>query len=458
MKKASIFLSILLSIGICFNLCACDTTVLHDPNEDETQNTQESDTQEESDTKESEETNQEDIVKTPVDIETIGGVVIVGKIGFDEKGWHIVPEQPLNITYTYFIDNPSVFPEQTRISMIDPKDDGVEKSVYLGQTVTVHGEFRFVRNDFETLYLLPYTITVGKIAEGSYGDSDLKAPDTPVDLYDRSQPLPEYMESSIIDGKYIYNAFMLSEESLQLMGNDFASFFCDFVDAILNYRSEVACPKKVYAEMLGTVIYYDFPFFNACAEPFEFIKHYNEETTMISIEYKYSADEHQKLFDQFQKAANEMLATVTPDMSDAEKAKNIYHELCTRMVYDNSALEYFERKDSYYAYLYNSGVCITFANVYNQLLTQVGIKTTIATCDYTATMGHAWSIVTLDGKDYFCDPTFELSYDNGNGYIYFGQNYADRTKDGIGKDGIRAGKYYSFAVLPEMIADESLKK
>ena len=151
MKKASIFLSILLSIGICFNLCACDTTVLHDPNEDETQNTQESDTQEESATKESEETNQEDIVKTPVDIETIGGVVIVGKIGFDEKGWHIVPEQPLNITYTYFIDNPSVFPEQTRISMIDPKDDGVEKSVYLGQTVTVHGEFRFVRNDYDVL-------------------------------------------------------------------------------------------------------------------------------------------------------------------------------------------------------------------------------------------------------------------------------------------------------------------
>ena len=402
---------------------------------------------------------EQDTAPMPLDIETIGGVVIVGKIGFDEKGWHIVPEQPLNITYTYFLDNPSVFPEQTRISMTDPKDDGVDKSVYLGQTVTVKGEFRFVRNDFDTLYLLPYTVTIGKTVEESYGDSELKAPTGPVDLYDRSIPLPKYLEPRIMLGKYIYNAFMLSEESLQLMGNDFALFYCDFVDAFLGYRSEVPCPEKRYTELLGSVIYYDFPIFNACAAPFEFIKHYDEETNTIRIVYKYSEDEHRKLLDRFLKAADEMLATVTPEMSDAEKAKNIYHELCTRMVYDDSALEILERKDSYFAYLHNSGVCITFANVYNQLLTQVGIKATVATCDYDATMGHVWSVVTLDGKDYFCDPTFELSRDNGNGYVYFGMNYADRTRDGIEKDGIRAGKYYfTYTVLPEMIAQQSLGK
>jgi hypothetical protein len=272
-------------------------------------------------------------------------------------------------------------------------------------------------------------------------------------------PLPKYMEPRIMDGKYIYNAFMLSEESLQLLGNDFALFYCDFVDAILSYRSEVPCPEKVYAEMLSSVIYYDFPIFDACAQPFEFFKHYDQETNMINIEYKYNADEHQQLLNQFLKAADEMLATVTPDMNEIEKAQNIYHEICTRMVYDDSALEDFERKGSYYAYLHNSGVCVTFANVYNQLLTQVGIKTTLATCDYDATMGHVWSVVTLNGKDYFCDPTFELSHDNGNGYIYFGMNYADRTRDGIGKDGIRVGKYYSTStVLPEMFAEQSLNK
>lgn len=104
------------------------------------------------------------------------------------------------------------------------------------------------------------------------------------------------------------------------------------------------------------------------------------------------------------------------------------------------------------------GYYYPFANVYNQLLTQVGIKATIATCDLEASLGHAWSLVTLDGKNYFCDPTYELSHDNGNGYIYFGMNYADRTQNGLGKDGIRGGRYYfTYTVRPDMLAENSLE-
>ena len=466
MKKLSILLSLLLAVAFCFNLCACSAIVNNNQTEDKPQSTQGSSAPTETASAATEETTSTAPVETnpaistkdPIDIKTNGGVVIVGRIGFDEKGWHIIPEQPLNVSYEFFLDNPSVFPQQTQIAMFDPSVDGVEKAQYLGQTVTTEGTFRFYRDDFETLYFAPYTITIGKNVEESYGDSELKAPEGPVDLYDRSEPLPKYLDPLILDGKYNYNAFMLSEESLQLMGNDFALFYCDFVDAILCYRSEIPCPKRSYAEMLGTVIYYDFPIFDACAEPFEFLKHYDSETNTIRIAYKYSKDAHQELLTQFLVTADEMLATVTPNMNDVEKAKNIYHELCTRMVYDNSALEDPERKDSYFAYLHNSGVCITFANVYNQLLTQVGIKTTLATCAYNATMGHVWSIVTLDGEDYFCDPTFELSHDNGSGYTYFGMNYADRIKDGLGKDGIRAGKYYTYTVLPEMIAEDTLNK
>ena len=464
MKKFSSLLVVLLAVWLCFSLCACSAAVLRDQNEKESSDTKDSDTDMEKDTAESEETmpiftegnDSEITLRASLDIETLGGVVIVGKIGFDEAGWHIIPEQPLNITYEYFLDNPSVFPEQTVIRLIDPKDDGIDKAVYLGQTITVYGEFRFVRNDFETLYLFPHTITIGKIVEESYGDSELKSPEGPVDLYDRSEPLPKYLAPMIWDGSYIYNAFMLSEETLMLMGNEFASFYCDFVDAILGYRSEVPCPEKRYAEMLSSVIYYDFPLFNACAEPFEFLKHYDSESNTIRIAYQYSEETHRELLAEFLGAGDELLSGVTPDMSDVEKAKTIYHALCTRMVYDDSALEIFERKDSYFAYLHNSGVCITFANVYNQLLTQVGIKATLASCEYDATMGHMWSLITLDGKEYFCDPTFELSRDNGNGYVYFGMDYADRTENGLGKDGIRAGKYFTYTVLPEMIAEQSL--
>ena len=394
---------------------------------------------------------------TPVDISTTGGIVIVGTIGYENGSWYIAPEQPLNLSFEYFLDNPSVFPGLTRIRMMDPRDDGVDKAVYLGQTVTVQGELRFVRDDFETPYLGIFSIVMGRNAEQSYGDPTLRAPEGPVDLWDPSIPLPKYMEPMISDGKYSYNAFMLSEETLSFMGNDFALFYLDFVDALLGYRSEVPCEEERFAEMLGTVMYYDFPLFNACAQPFEYLKHYDPQTKTVRIEYKYSKDEHQKLLDRFLAATDEMLSTVTPEMSDVEKARQIYHQLCIRMNYDDSALEILERKDSCYAYLENSGVCITFANVYNQLLTQVGIQTTQAACDYAATYGHAWSIVTLDGQDYFCDPTFELNRDNGNGYVYFGLNYADRTADGLGAGGIRAGRYYTYPMDASMLAPQSLK-
>ena len=393
---------------------------------------------------------------TPVDIHTVGGAVIVGVIGYDGQGWYLQPEQPLNVTYEYFMDKPSVFPQQTRIAMFDPVVDGVEKARYLGQTVTMEGTFRFYRNEFETLYFAPYTITVGKLVPQSFGAPDLVMPEESENLFDPSLPLPEQMDSMIQDGCYIYNAFMLSEESLRLMGNDFAEFYVGFVDAFLNYRSEVECPDKRFAEMLSSVIYYDFPLYRACAETVEYVKHYDPETGMLSIVYKYDVQTHAGIIDRFMEAANTLLADTSPDKTDLENAKSIYHALCTRMTYDYSALTEFERKENYYAYLHNSGVCITFANAYNQLLTQVGIKTTLAHCDHPETIGHVWSVVTLGGEQYFCDPTYELNYDGGAGYRFFGMNYVDRTADGTGAQGIWCGRYNTRPMDAEMIAEHSL--
>ena len=341
--------------------------------------------------------------------------------------------------------------------MFDPKDDGFEKALYLGQQVTATGSFRFYRDDFETLYFMPYTITIGKNAAGSYGDSSIVLISEPVDRYDRSWPLPKYMDPMVVDGEYVYNAFMLSEESIMYMGNDFAVFYVGFVDAFLNYQSEFECPDKEYALMLSTIIYYEFPLYNACAEPFEYFKHYDPEKGTISIAYKYDKETHSELVSEFMDAANDILADADPEQSDYQKAKSVYHSLCTRMTYDYSALTDIERKESYYAYLNNSGVCITFANVYNQLLTQMGIKTSLAHCDVTDTLGHSWSIITIDDKQYFCDPTYELNYDNGNGYRFFGMSYADRIADGIGADGIRYGRYYFQILTSDMISDTSLE-
>ena len=150
MRKVSILLSVLFVMALCVNLCACGTVTNNDqtvPNtqqsntttettlaetegtttaasEETTSAAQEETTSaatEETEPAATEETEPVISVKDPVDIETTGGVVIVGTVGFDDAGWYIAPEQPLNISYEYFLDNPSVFPEQTSIRLIDPK-------------------------------------------------------------------------------------------------------------------------------------------------------------------------------------------------------------------------------------------------------------------------------------------------------------------------------------------------
>ena len=399
-------------------------------------------------------------VLTAIDIETTDGVVLVGQILIDEEGWYFQPEQPLNITFEYFLDKPTIYPEQTTIRMFDPEVDGFEKSIYLGQKVTASGVLRYYRDDFETLYFAPYTVSLGKTVECSHAEPGLGIPDEPVNLYDPSRPLPKYMDPMIFDGHYTYNAFMLSMEAIVFCGHDFADFYVGFVDAFLNYQSEFACPNKEFAELLYSIIYYEFPLYHACADPFEYFQDYDPATGILTINYKYDKETFDSIVSKFLDSADDMLANTSPDFSDEENARNIYHALSARMTYDYSALEDFERKESYYAYLDNTGVCITFANVYNQLLTQVGIRTTMAYCDgnYNGDVGHAWSMITLDGQQYFCDPTYELAYDGGSGYRFFGMNYADRTEKGTGANGIWYGRYYTIWLDQSMIAEQSLNK
>ena len=392
----------------------------------------------------------------PLDISTTGGAVIVGTVCCDEEGWFLTPEQPLNVEYHYFLDNPTRFDGLLRIELFDSGIDGIEKLLYLGETVTIEGAFRFYRDSFDRLYMLPYRIHMGKTVQESYAAPELEAPDLTLNRYDPSLPLPQRMDSVVRDGQFVYNPFMLSRESLELMGNDFAVFYCDFVDAFLNYKTECPCPDKEFAEMLSTIIYFEFPLYDVCAELFEFVKHYDSEEEKVMIVYKYDQATHQQKIDAFMTAANTFLSATSPAQSEAELAKNIYHQLCIRVTYDDSALTEFERKSAVYAYMNHSGVCVTFANVYNQLLTQVGIRATIAQCEYTPTMGHLWSLVTIDGSRYFCDPTFELSCEEGTGYRYFGQTYAQRTAEGLGLAGIMAGRYYPYYVDESMLSSSPL--
>ena len=78
--------------------------------------------------------------------------------------------------------------------------------------------------------------------------------------------------------------------------------------------------------------------------------------------------------------------------------------------------------------------------VWNISDASLGVKCSIVGGEYT-TGPHAWVVFTADGENYFADPTFELSINNGMSYVYFGESYERRINDGFDENSVYIGRY-----------------
>ena len=107
LKKLISIIMVLIMICSCFSACG-DTTASTQTGAEAEKN---SDVNFSDDTQNSE--NESPSNSEAVDIETDGGVVLIGKICFEENEWYFQTEQALNITFEYIMDKPSVFTEQT---------------------------------------------------------------------------------------------------------------------------------------------------------------------------------------------------------------------------------------------------------------------------------------------------------------------------------------------------------
>lgn len=368
---------------------------------------------------------------TSLSIETPGGAILVGTIKKDTKGWYFEPEQTLTVKLTYYIDHPELFENLTRIEMFDYSDDGLNKTLYQDDTVTITGMLQNYRGA-GTLYLYPCSVERGKTVEIGYAMPDLDYPSEDSFSYDPSIPLPTKMQPTVVNGRYEYNPYILTTDTLENMGNDFAEFYIDFVDAWLSYKTSCRCEDKRYADLFSSVMYYEFPLFSADGE-YDFLTGYDTDTKTLHWSYtSKSKAEHDKLISDFKTAANGFLKNVKPSDSEQLRAQALYHSFCSAMTYDYDVMESRERVDAYYAYILNRGVCVTFACAMSQLYAQIGIEATLVSGDTSQGEGHVWNVVTIGNKNYFCDSTYELSFNSGKGFVYFGMSMQDRLNDGSG--------------------------
>ena len=381
--------------------------------------------------------------KTSLDIKTPSGAVLIGSIKRDSEGWYFMPIQPLNITLTYYVEHEEKFENIIKLRMLDDEEDNFQKSVYNNEIVTVYGEILNPRS-LGVLYLYPYNIKSGKQVETSYAEPSITAPSNDFGKMDESL-LPSKMNSKIINGEYKYNFYMVSKETLYRFDNDFINFYLEFVDAFLNYKTSIKCPNKSYADYIFSILDYQFPVFFADGI-YDFSKVYDKDSKTINWSYSSnSKTEHDKLISNFEKEANKFLNGVTENLSDSKKAQIIYHNLSKAISYNYNSLNDFKNTESYYVYVNHSGICHSFAYTYNQLLTQVGIESTIAIGQAKgASIGHAWSVIKIDGTYYFADPTYEIFYKNGAFYKYFGMGIKEReSTNEYYEDNIVIGMYDS---------------
>ena len=381
--------------------------------------------------------------KTSLDIKTPSGAVLIGSIKRDNEGWYFMPIQPLNITLTYYVEHEEKFENIIKLRMLDDEEDNFQKSVYNNEIVTVYGEILNPRS-LDVLYLYPYNIKSGKQVETSYAEPSITAPSNDFGKMDESL-LPSKMNSKIINDEYKYNFYMVSKETLYRFNNDFINFYLEFVDAFLNYKTSIKCPNKSYADYIFSILDYQFPVFYADGV-YDFSKVYDKDSKTINWSYtSNSKKEHDELINNFEKEANKYLNGVTENLSDSKKAQIIYHNLSKAISYNYNSLNDFKNTESYYVYVNHSGICHSFAYTYNQLLTQVGIESTIAIGQAKgASIGHAWSVIKIDGTYYFADPTYEIFYKNGAFYKYFGMGIKEReSTNEYYEDNIVIGMYDS---------------
>ena len=215
-------------------------------------------------------------------------------------------------------------------------------------------------------------------------------------------------------------------EEKQLFGapDDSVSYSAKAIntDALKAYlRDElVKCPEKVdissfnleytdaNSSILSNIIYYESPeLFHVKGLSMSIS---NGTIKTIIPKYRYTAQEYIPMYNACLTQANSILDGIigNNNLSDVEKALLIHDRLAVHCEYDESVYTTGNVPDSSYI-MYGTlakgvSVCQGYAEAYYYLLEKVGIENRLCSSD---ALYHVWNIVTINGKEYHVDVTWD---------------------------------------------------
>lgn len=271
--------------------------------------------------------------------------------------------------------------------------------------------------------------------------------ETPADTENEAFELSD-VQPIVKDGRYQYNPYLLSKETIRCFDIGFLEFYRDFLTAYMNYQTDCACPDVEYAKAISMVISYECPFYSGDDLAFNWAVDYDYEAHRLNWTYQIDKETLQERISLVADAMQAFLDQVTPADDEADKAQTLYHAFCPLMTYAYDRADSREKIDGCYALLEHTGICVTFSYAFAQILAQTDIDITIASGAASDGVAHVWNYACINGLYYFFDTTFELGFRNGNAFVYYGMNLEDRVNSGVPEDMIWLGRYqeYEFVV------------
>ena len=231
--------------------------------------------------------------------------------------------------------------------------------------------------------------------------------------------------------EFVYDPYVVAWDYEASYGEEFSELYHDFVTAYLNYETSIDCPGEEQMYWLIDTLRASFLMFSADAYV-DYDHCYDAENQQFYWFYKSdSKEEHEEAIAKFEEV---VAGYIEPCLKEGDneiiRAIELYRELSRRMTYDYEALDGRPQDHDvspYNALVNQTGICQSFAGAYMHLLQQVGIRANFCSGHtYDLSVSHEWCVATLDGKDYYIDPTYENGGTLGEGLRYFGMTTADR--------------------------------
>ncbi len=207
------------------------------------------------------------------------------------------------------------------------------------------------------------------------------------------------------------------------------------IEAFLRYENSVVIEVngngQRFMNDMAYVIHCTCPMFGAFTD-FSEMTSYDAVSGIVSWNYFIDESEFNTKVQAFYDATESYLSNVSTTDSETMRAMLLYYAIIDDLNYDYGLIgDSFEslsqeeanlKSSPYYVLVEKSGICTNIAEAYMFLCTQADIV--CGTVLHTGGSGmHMWNTVQVDGKYYYCDPT----WDANASLKYFGITAADRA-------------------------------